>query len=101
MKYINKLNDEELTELFKLFMATDEEFVSLEIDRYDFFISLNGIVRIPDDENDGDMIAVEDNYDISDYNVKVYSHSGNVTKDYRKYMYKKFGYKYAKDYLLN
>ena len=91
----------ELTELFNLFMATDEEFVSLEIERYDFCISLNGVVKIPDDENVGDMVELEDNYDLSDYNVKVYTHSGDVTKEYRKYMYKKFGYKYAKDYLLN
>ena len=100
MKYISKLTDDELTEIFKSFMADDEEFVSLEITRFDNDISLEGVVKIPDDEMPNEMIEVEDSYELTDFNVGVYSHSGDVTKRYREYMYNKFGNEYAKDYLL-
>ena len=100
MKYANRLTDEELTEIFKLFMADDEEFVSVDIDRYDYEINLEGIVRFPDDDEPGEMLEVEDSYELTDFNVKVYTHSGNVTKRYREYMYNKFGEEYAKDFLL-
>lgn len=100
MKYVNQLTDEEITELFKMFMAEDEEFISLEITRYENEIALEGKVEFPDDEEPGEMIEVEDSYDLTDYYVRVYTHSGNVTKRFREYMYKKFGNEYAKEYLL-
>jgi hypothetical protein len=99
MKYVDKLTDEELTDIFKSFMTPDEELVSLEITRFDNDIDLIGIVRFPDDEEPGEMIEVEDNYELTDYNVRVYTHSGNMTKRYREFMFRKFGNQYAKDYL--
>ena len=100
MKYADKLTDTELKEVFQSFMAGDEEFVSLEITRFDNDISLEGVVKFQDDEMPDEMIEVEDSYELTDFNVRVYSHSGDVTKRYREYMYNKFGNEYAKDYLL-
>ena len=99
MKYASKLSDSELTEIFKLFMADDEEFVSIDISRCNIDISLEGIVKIPDEES-GEMIEVEDYYEITDYNVRILTYLGNVTTTYREFMYKKFGEEYAKDFLL-
>jgi hypothetical protein len=101
MKYVTQLSDEELTEIYKMFMGEGADFVSLDITRFDDSISLDGYIKIPDDEEEAEngMIEVEDNYEITDYNVKVYCHSGYVTKEFREFMYKKFGDEYAKDYL--
>lgn len=105
MKYADKLTDEELTELYKSFMGDKDEFVSLDITRDDNRIALKGYIKIPydydeDDCVDDDMIEIDEDYEITDYDIKAYHHSGNMTKEYRTYMYNKFGDKYAKDYLL-
>lgn len=103
MKYVNKLTDEELTELYKSFLAKNEEFVDLIIIRYDDSIGLEGHIRILNDkENISDKITeIKDNYDITDYNIKVFYRSESMTNLFRKFMYKKFGNKYAKDYLFS
>lgn len=103
MKYLNKLTDTEITDIFKSFMATDAEFVSLDIDRYEDSVELNGVVKEPDFENPEEMMELEESYSLDDYNVKAYDHSGGYEcqKNYRKYMYKKFKTKYAKEYFLN
>lgn len=102
MKYINKLTDEELTDLYKLFLGKDDEFVDLTIIRYENSIDLEGHIRILDNEEGAinGMIEIDEDYEITDYNIKVFHHSGDMTKLFREYMYKKFGSKYAKDYLL-
>jgi len=102
MKYANKLTDEELTDLYKSFLGKDDEFVDLIITRDENSIALEGHIRIPDDEEDAinGMIEIDEDYEITDYNIKAFNHSGNMTKLFREYMYKKFGSKYAKDYLL-
>jgi hypothetical protein len=103
MKYISRLSDEELTELYKMFMGECAEIVSLEITRFDDSICLDGYIKIPDDGEgaEGGMIEVDDNYEITDYNVRVYCHSGSLTIAFREYMYEKFGDEYAKDFLFS
>lgn len=100
MKYVLKLSDKEVEEIFKLCMASDEEFLSIEIKRENNSIDVTGYVRFPDNEIEGEMLEVEDNYELLDFDIKVYTHSGCLTKIYRKYMYEKFGEEYARDYLL-
>ena len=51
-------------------------------------------------ENPGTTLVIDDDYELDDFNVKVYHHSDDVTKKYRKYMYEKFGNEYARDFLL-
>lgn len=53
--------------------------------------------RLKEDTNA--TIIIDGDYEITDYDVKVYHHSRNCTPDYREWMYKKFGDEYAKDYL--
>lgn len=103
MKYVNHLTDEELTDIFKLFLVSDGEFVSLEIGRFDDSIELTGIVKEPDNENTDEMLELEDDYSLTDYSIAAYHHSGGQScqRKFRKWMYKKFKSKYAKDFLLN
>lgn len=101
MKYGNKLTDEELTELYKSLLGENDEFVDLSITRDDYSIGLEGHIKIPDDDEDAidGMIEIDEDYEITDYNIKAFHHSGNMTKRFREYMYEKFGNEYAVDYL--
>lgn len=99
MKYVNKLTDEEIREIYKLFQGNNTKVASLHIIRYEDSVELTGIIKFPDDEASGEFIKTEDDYTLTDFNVKVYHHTDSVTKAYREYMYKKFGEEYAKDYL--
>ena len=53
------------------------------------------------EQNPNATLVIDDDYDIDDFNVKTYCHSGNCTPDYRRWMYDKFGDEYARDYLFN
>lgn len=105
MKYANKLTDEELNDLYKLFTDSDATVKELNVTKDDYGIVLEGIVEIPEyeeaflKENPNTTIEIDDDYEISDFDVKVFHHSGSVTKIYREFMYKKFGNDYAKDCL--
>ena len=107
MKYANRLTDEELREVYGLFIDSDGKIKELNIIRDEHSIGLEGYVEIPEFEEDrlkedaNATLIIDDDYEITDYNVKVYHHSGNCTLDYRKWMYNKFGDEYARDYLFN
>ena len=106
MKYANRLTDKELKELYQLFTDSDATIKELTITRFDNSISLEGFIEIPEydeellKENPNATITIDDDYEIDDYNVKVFHHSSDSNLDYRKWMYKKFGNEYAVDYLL-
>lgn len=105
MKYANKLTDDELKKLYRLFTDSDATIKNLTITRDEYSISLEGYIEIPEFEEEllkedpNATIVVDDDYEITDYDVKVYHHSGDCTLDYRKWMYKKFGDEYAREYL--
>ena len=107
MKYANRLTDEELREVYGLFIDSDGKINELNITRDEYSIGLEGYVEIPEFEKDrlkedaNATLIIDDDYEITDYDVKVYHHSGNCTLDYRKWMYNKFGDEYARDYLFN
>ena len=106
MKYADKLTDDELRELYLLFTDDGATINELTITRDEYSIGLEGFVEVPEydkeilKDNPNATIIIDDDYELNDFNVKVYQHSGNVIKAYREYMYKKFGNEYAKDYLL-
>ena len=106
MKYANKLTEEELRELYLLFTDEGAKINELNIIKDDVSIALEGYVEIPEfeeeilKENPNATLIIDDDYELNDFNVKVYHHSGDLTKVYREYMYKKFGNEYAKEYLL-
>lgn len=107
LKYTNQLTDEQLKEIYQLFLCEDEKIVSLDISRYDDGICLNGKIEIPEFEdeylkvNPHATIVTDNDYFLSDYNVKIYHHSGSLDEIYRKYMFETFGTSYALDYLFN
>lgn len=106
MKYANRLTEEELRELYLLFTDDGAKINELNITEDDYSIALEGYIEVPEwdkellEENPDAVVIIDDDYELDDYNVKVYHHSGDVTREYREYMYKKFGDEYARDYLL-
>lgn len=104
LKYANRLTDEQLKEIYQLFLCEDERIVYLDISRYDDEICLDGKIEIPEFEeeylkvNPHATLVVDNDYVLSDYNVH---HSGNLNEIYRKYMLKTFGADYALDFLFN
>lgn len=107
MKYANKLTDEELRELYSIFTDSDAKINELNITKDEHSIGLEGYIEIPEweeerlKEDPSATAIIDDDYEITDFDVKVYHHSGDCTPEYRKWMYKKFGNEYAKDYLFN
>nr|DAM93689.1 MAG TPA: hypothetical protein [Caudoviricetes sp.] len=107
LKHANRLSDGQLKEIYQLFLCEDERIVFLDISRYDDEIGLEGKIEIPEYEeeyleiNPHATLTVDNDYALSDYNVKIYHHSGNLNEIYRKYMLKTFGVGYALDFLFN
>lgn len=107
LKYANQLSDGQLKEIYQSFLCEDDKIVLLDISRYDDEICLDGKIEIPEFEdeylnvNPHATLTVDNDYALSDYNVKIYHHSGNLNEIYRKYMLKTFGTGYALDFLFN
>lgn len=102
MKYANKLTDKELKELYQLFTGSDVIIKELNIIKNNNFIGLEGTIEFleGEEENSDTTIITDDDYEITDFEVKAYHHSGNYTLFYREWMYNKFGNEYERDYLL-
>lgn len=107
LEYANQLTDEQLKEIYQLFLCEDEKILYLNISRYDDEICLDGKIEIPEFEdeylkaNPHGTLTVDNDYTLSDYDVTIYHHSGNLNEIYRKYMLKTFGMGYAVDFLFN
>ena len=107
LRYANQLSDGQLKEIYQLFLCEDDKIIYLDISRYDDEICLTGKIEIPEFEeeylkvNPHETLIVDNDYSLSDYNVKIYHHSGNLNEIYRKYMLKTFGTDYALDFLFN
>lgn len=107
LEYANRLTDEQLKDIYQLFLCEDEKIVLLDISRYDDEICLEGKIEIPEfdeeylAENPDATIIADNDYALSDYDVYIYHHSGDLTPVYRKYMFETFGMSYALDFLFN
>lgn len=103
MKYLSKLTDAELTAIYKSFMTSTDKFVDLTIIRDENSITLEGHIRIPEEDkeyvDEEGYCLIDEDYEITDYNVKSYHHSENMNYKLREYLYGKFGIEYAKDFL--
>ena len=103
MKYLSKLTDTELTEIYKSFMTSTDKFVDLMITRDENSITLEGHICILEEDkeytDEEGYCLIDEDYEITDYNVKAYHHSGNMNYKLREYLYGKFGIEYAKDFL--
>lgn len=104
LRYANRLTDEQLKEIYQSFLCEDDKIILLDISRYDDEICLDGKIEIEEEclkVNPHATLVVYNDYVLSDYNVKIYHHSGNLNEIYRKYMLKTFGADYALDFLFN
>lgn len=104
LRYANRLTDEQLKEIYQSFLCEDDKIILLDISRYDDEICLDGKIEIEEEclkVNPHATLVVDNDYVLSDYNVKIYHHSGNLNEIYRKYMLKTFGADYALDFLFN
>lgn len=107
LEYANQLSDGQLKEIYKLFLFDEYKILDFNIYRYNDTIFLEGKIEIPEfeeeylAENPEATIVADNDYALSDYNVKIYNHTGNLNKIYRKYMFDTFGTSYAVDYLIN
>ena len=104
LKYANRLSDGQFKEIYQLFLCEDDKIILLDISRYDDEICLDGKIEIEEEclkVNPHATLVVDNDYVLSDYNVKIYHHSGNLNEIYRKYMLKTFGADYALDFLFN
>ena len=81
MKYLSKLTDAELTAIYKSFMTSTDKFVDLTIIRDENSITLEGHIRIPEEDkeyvDEEGYCLIDEDYEITDYNVKSYHHSIN------------------------
>lgn len=104
LRYANRLTNEQLKEIYQSFLCEDDKIILLDISRYDDEICLDGKIEIEEEclkVNPHATLVVDNDYVLSDYNVKIYHHSGNLNEIYRKYMLKTFGTDYALDFLFN
>lgn len=103
MKYLSKLTDAELTEIYKSFMTSTDKFVDLMITRDENSFTLEGHIRILEEDkeyaDEEGYCLIDEDYEITDYNVKTYHHFGNMNYKLREYLYGKFGIEYAKYFL--
>lgn len=105
LEYANQLTDEQLKEIYQLFLDDGDKILALGIYRDDNKISLRGKVEIDTKR----LIAIPDATVIIDNDyyleVNIYDHhhfySEKFNEIYRKYMWETFGLSYALEFLFN
>lgn len=103
MEYANQLTDEQLKEIYQLFLEDGDKILGLGISRDDDEITLCGKIEISDLGAIPDAtITIENDYylEVNIYNHFHY-HCEKHTSIYRKYMFETFGLSYALDFLFN
>nr|DAI07964.1 MAG TPA: hypothetical protein [Caudoviricetes sp.] len=97
MKWINKLKDKDLEELYSFFNGENFKIIEFNIVRSKHCIELCGKTEFVC--GDRKYSITDDDYRISDFHAQAYNRSGDTTLEYRLFMYKKFGDEYARDFL--
>ena len=100
-KYVNQLSEEELMHLLSIY-EHHNEIVSVKFSKMENCIFAKCQVKLADDENFCDD-TITDCFNFCDYFVNVYDfciHEHTYLIEYRKWMLKRFGSKYAEDFLL-
>ncbi len=97
-KYINQLTEADLSQLFRLFCDDETDFCDM-IERDEKSILIAGVKK-------GEFIVSRDGFRITDYRIYKCDWCGrreeepSQGREYRKWMFDKFGPQYAEDYLL-
>jgi hypothetical protein len=100
-EYVNQLTNEQLKEIYQLFLEDGEKILALDIYRDDDKITLRGKIEIsglnflPDEK-----IIIDNDYCL-EVNIYHHRHCEKNTSIYRKYMFETFGLSYALDFLFN
>lgn len=105
LEYASQLTDEQLREIYQLFLNDGDKILALDIYRDDDEIFLHGKVEIDTKRlaaiPDATVIIDNDYY----LEVNIYDHhhfySEEFNEIYRKYMFETFGLSYALDFLFN
>ena len=103
MNYLNKLTEEQLVELVKIYCKKNFIEVKSIERRYNRF-DISVIVRCYDENNKETIL--EDEYSLFDYMVVFWDRMGECKKqicllEYRRTIYEWVGNRYALDYLLD
>lgn len=105
LEYASQLTDEQLREIYQLFLDDGDKILALDIYRDDDEIFLHGkvaivakrLAAIPDA-----TVIIDNDYYLE---VNIYNHhhfySEKFNEIYRKYMFETFGLSYALDFLFN
>lgn len=106
MKYLDQLTDEEVIEYYKNNLLEKEAKIkSINIKRTRIELELYAIVEVPEFEEDlkaeQETTELEDLITFTDYEVIEGRIQRKATKEYRKFMNKKFGKRYAEDFLFS
>lgn len=101
MEYANQLTDEQLKEIYQLFLEDGEKILALDIYRDDDKITLRGKIEISDLNFLPDEKIIIDNDYCLEVNIYHHRHCEKNTSIYRKYMFETFGLSYALDFLFN
>ena len=99
--YVNQLTDEQLKEIYKLYLNDGEKILALGIYRDDDKITLCGKIGTSDLKGIPDEKIIIDNDYYLEVNIYHHRHCEKNTSIYRKYMFDTFGISYALDYLFN
>lgn len=101
LEYVNQLTDEQLKEIYKLYLNDGEKILALDIRRDGYKITLCGRIELSDlDFLPDEKIIIYNDYYL-EVNIYHHRHCEKNTSIYRKYMFETFGLSYALDYLFN
>lgn len=101
LEYVNQLTDEQLKEIYKLYLNDGEKILALDIHREDDRITLRGKIEISHLNALPDEKIIIDNDYCLEVNIYHHRHCEKNTSIYRKYMFETFGMSYALDFLFN
>lgn len=104
MKYLDQLTDNELIEYYKNSLLEPEGKVKeVKITRTRTEVELYAVVEVPEFEEELKSVQatteLEDLITFTDYEVIEGRIQRKATKEFRKYMYEKFGNSYAEEFL--
>lgn len=106
MKYLDQLTDKEIENYYKNSLLEPEGKVKeIKITRTRTEVELYAIVEVPEFEEElkevQETTEIEDLITLTDYEVIEGRIQRKATKEYRKYMYEKYGKQYAEDFLFS
>ena len=104
MKYINKWTDREIIKYYQNnLLEPTGKIKEVKITKTRIGIEFYAMVEVPEFEEEfkskQSTIEIEDLITFTDYEIIEGKIQKRATKEYRKFMYKKFGKQYAEDFL--